>query len=174
MTHWNTGALLPFCLCKPRKIKPLISLLCYPYHLSHHPEGTPGSCWGWTLAIALSPFWLCFVYTRSSLSPPSPYFYLPNSVNIFVCSRLWRILRDLISAWICLSPFHSPFSPPGHLCLLPPSSLLFVTPWTSPRGQDCGEHTGNWLLASLLSLLLIPPLVHLVTSISLLPLLFSM
>ena len=38
-------------LCKSRKIKPC-SRLCYPYRLSHHPEGTPGSCWGWTLAGA--------------------------------------------------------------------------------------------------------------------------
>ena len=124
--------------------------------------------------IYIFPFWLCFVSTRSPLSPPSPFFSLPNSVNLFVCSWLWRILRDLISAWICLSPFHSPFCPPVHLCLLAPSSLLFVTPWTFPRCPDCGEHIGNWLLASLLSHLLIPPLLLLVTSISLLPLLFSM
>ena len=121
--------------------------------------------------IALSPFWLCLVCTRSPLSPPCPFFSLPNSLNLFVCSGLWRILRDLISAWICLSPFHSPFSPPGHLCLLPPSSLLCVTPWTSLSVADCGEHIGNWLLASLLSPLLIPPFLLLVTSISLFPLL---
>ena len=27
------------------------SPLCYPYLLSRHPEGTPGSCWGWTPAV---------------------------------------------------------------------------------------------------------------------------
>ena len=72
------------------------------------------------------------------LLPIPPLLY--PTLNLFVCSGLWRILRDLISAWICLSPFHSPFSSPGHLCLLPPSSLLFVTPCTSPRGPECGEH----------------------------------
>ena len=34
-------------LCSSKKIKPY-SLLCYPYRLSCHPEGTPGSCRGWT------------------------------------------------------------------------------------------------------------------------------
>ena len=69
---------------------------------------------------------------------------------------------------------HFHFSPPGHLYLLPPPSLLCVTPWTSLRGTECGEHIGKWILVSLLSPLLIPPLLLLVTSISLLPLLFSM
>ena len=120
----------------------------------------------WLLAWFLSSLF------DSALSPPGRLYFLPPpsllypTLNLFVCSGLWRILRDLISAWICLSPFHSPFSPPGHLCLLPPSSLLFVTPWTSPRGLDCGKHIGNWLLASLFSSLLIPPLLLLVTSIS--------
>ena len=35
-------------LCKPKKIKPLSLPFYFPYHLCHHPEGTPGSCWGWT------------------------------------------------------------------------------------------------------------------------------
>ena len=115
--------------------------------------------------IALSPFWPSFSSTRSPLSPPSPFSSLPNSLNLFVCSRLWRTLRELITGWISLSPFDSPFSPPAHLCLLPPSSLLYVTPWTSLRDADCGEHIG--ILARLLSPLLIPPLLLLVTSISL-------
>ena len=123
---------------------------------------------------ALSPFWLFFFSTRSPLSPPSPVSSLPNSVNLFVCSGLWRTLRELITGWICLSPFDSPFYPPGHLCLLPPSSLLCATPWTSLRGPDWGEHIAKRTLASLLSPLLIPPLLLLVTSISLLSLLFSM
>ena len=128
----------------------------------------------WLLAWLVSPSF------DSPFSPPGHLYLLhpPDllyaTLNVFVCSRLWRTLRDLINAWICLSHFHSPFYPPGHLCLLHPSSLFFVIPWTSPRGPDCGEHIGKWLLAILLSPLLIPPLLLLVTSISLLPLLFSM
>jgi len=104
----------------------------------------------------------------------SSFSSLPNSVNLFVCSGLWRTLRKLITGWICLSPFDCPFSPPGHFCLLPPSSFLSVILLTSLRVPDCGEHTGNWLLASLFSPPFIPPLLFLVTSISLLPLLFAM
>ena len=76
---------------------------------------------------SLSPFGLFFFSTRSPLSPP-PFSSLPNSVNLFVCSRRWRTLRELITGWICLSPFDSPLYPPGHLCRLPPSSLLCITP----------------------------------------------
>ena len=119
-------------------------------------------------------FGFSFFSTRSPVSPPSPFSSLSNPVNLFVCSGLWRTLRELITSWICLSPFDSLFYPPGHLCLLPPSSLLCVTLWTSLRDPDCGEHIGKWLLASLLSPLLIPPLLFLATSISLLPLPFSM
>ena len=111
------------------------------------------------------PFGLSFFSTRSPLSPSSP-FSLPNSVNLFVCPGLWRTLRELITGWICLSPFDSSFYPPGHLCLLPPSSLLCITTWTSLSGPDCGEHIWKWLLASLRSPLLIPPLLLLATSIS--------
>ena len=116
---------------------------------------------------------LLFLHKVTSISSPLPFSSLPNSVNLFVCSGLWRTLRELISGWICLSPFDSPFSPPGHLCLLPPSSLLCVTPWTFLRGPDCGEHIRNWLLASMLCPLFIPPVLLLVTSISLLPLFLS-
>ena len=123
---------------------------------------------------ALSPFGLSFFCTRSPLSPPSPFSSLPNSVNLFVCSGQWRTLRELITSWICLSPFHSPLYPPGHLCLLPPSSLLCITPWTSLSGPDCGSHIRKWILDSLLSPLLSPPHLSLVTSIFLLPLLVSM
>ena len=98
-----------------------------------------------------------------------PFSSLPNSVKLFGYSGLWITLRELITAWICLSTFDSPSSPPSHLCLLPSSSLFCVTPWTSLRGPDCGVHIGNWLLARLLSPLLIPPLLFLVTSVSLLP-----
>ena len=44
------GSFIGF-LCLSRKIKPC-SLLCYPHRLGRHPEGTPGSCWGWTPALA--------------------------------------------------------------------------------------------------------------------------
>ena len=124
--------------------------------------------------IALFPFWPSNCSTRSPLSPPSPFSSLPNSENLFVCSRLWKTFRELITGWICLSPFDSHFYPPGHICLLLPFSLLCVTPSTSLRGPDCGEHIGKLLLASLLLPLLIPPLLPLVISISLLTLLFSM
>ena len=127
-----------------------------------------------TALIAISPF-------DSPFSPPGhlyllPHLFssLPNSVNLFVCSELWRTLRELITGWICLCPFDSPSSPPGHLYLLPASSLLYVNLLTSLGVPDCGEHIGNLLLARFLSPLLIPPLLLLVTSISLLPLLFSM
>ena len=65
-------------------------------------------------------------------------------------------------------------SPLGHLYLLPPSSLLYVTLWRSLSVPGCAEHIGVWLLARLFSPLLISPLLCLVTSTSLLPLLLSM
>ena len=37
-------------LYKPRKIKPLSLPFYFPYRRRHHPEGIPGSCWGWTPA----------------------------------------------------------------------------------------------------------------------------
>ena len=120
------------------------------------------------------PLWISFFSTRSPLSPPSPFSSLLNSVNLFVCSGLWRALRELITGWMFLSPFDVPLYPPSHLCFLPPSSLLCVTLWTSLRDPYCGEHKRKWLLASLLSPLLIPHHLIQVTSISLLSLLFSM
>ena len=118
---------------------------------------------------ALFLFGLSFFSIRSPLSPSSPFSSLPNSVNLFVCSRQWRTLRELINDWICLSPFDSSLYHPGHLCLLPPSSLLSITPWTSLSGPDCRAHIRKWLLASLLFPLLIPPHLIRVTSNSLLP-----
>ena len=56
-------------LCLSRKIKPY-SLLCYPYHLSRHPEGTPGSCCGWTLAPR-SPHAVATESTRAIIGPLS-------------------------------------------------------------------------------------------------------
>ena len=71
-------------------------------------------------------------------------------------------------------PFISLFYPPGHLCLFPPSPLPCITLWTPLSGPDCGVHIRMWLLASLLSPLLIPPHLIPVTSNFPLPLLFSM
>ena len=83
-------------------------------------------------------------------------------------------LRCVITDLIALSPFDSPFSPPGHLYLLPSPSLFYLTLWISVGVLGCGEHLRNWLLARLVSPFLTPPLLLLVTSIYLLPLLFSM
>ena len=136
----------------------------------------PSFTWEWDywLDCSLPLLTLLFLHQVASILPLPSLLYT-TLWFLFVCSRLWRTLREQITGWICFSPFDSPFYPPGHLCLLPPSSLLCVTPWTSLRDPDCGKHIGKWLLASLLSPLLIPPLLLLVTrSISLLRLLFFM
>ena len=150
--------------------------ICYQFCTFKNPIFSTHFYLGARLLAGLlsSHLGLSFFSTRSPLSPPSLFSSLPKSVNLFVCSGQWRTLRKLITGWICLSPFDSPLYPPGHLCLLPPSSLLCVTPWTSLSSPDCGAHIRKWLLASLLSPLFIPPHLILVTSISLLPLLFSM
>ena len=83
-------------------------------------------------------------------------------------------LRVWLLAQLPSSPFDSPFSPPGHLNLLPPPSLLCPTLWISLGIPGCREHLGNRLLARSVSLLLTPPLLLLVTSISFLLLLFSL
>ena len=77
-------------------------------------------------------------------------------------------------AWLPCPSFDSHFSPPGHLYLLPLPSLFYPLWWISLGFLSCGEHLGNWLLARSVSLLLTPPLLLLVTSISFLSLLFSM
>ena len=71
-------------------------------------------------------------------------------------------------------PLPPPTFPPGHLNLLSPTSFLYFTLWISLAFLGCGEHLGNWLLAILVSPILTPPLLLLVTSISRLPLLFCM
>ena len=151
--HWHESALdihvLPILIPPPTSLSTW-SLWVFPVHQA------------WALVSCIEPgLVICFILDNIHVSmwfswniPPSPS---PNSLNLCVCSGLWRTLRELITGWICLSPFDSPFYPPGHLCLLPPSSLLCVTLWTSLRGPDCGEHIGKWSLASLLSPLLIPP-----------------
>ena len=62
----------------------------------------------------------------------------------------------------------------GHLYRLPPPSLFYLTLWISLHVLCCGEHLGNWLLVRSVSLLLTPPHLLLVTSVSFLPHLFSM
>ena len=85
-----------------------------------------------------------------ALSPLSPFSSLPNSVNFFVCSKLWRTLREGITGRICLSPFDSIY-PPGHLCLLPPSSLLCVNSVNISEGSRLWRAKGSdyWLACSL-------------------------
>ena len=52
MIPWNTGALLAFCV--NQGITSFFFFPFYfPYRLCCHPEGTPGSCWGWTPATNL-------------------------------------------------------------------------------------------------------------------------
>ena len=49
MTPWNKGALLAFCV-NQRRSSLFLFPFYFPYRLGRHPEGTPGSCWGWTPA----------------------------------------------------------------------------------------------------------------------------
>ena len=123
--------------------------------------------------IGLSPF----DYTSS----PPGHLHLPSPSSLLFVT-LWTSLGvtdcgdhigNLVTGYIALSPLDFPSSPPGHLYLPPPSFLLYVTPWNSLGDPGCGEHIGNWSLARLLSPLLMPSLLLLVTSISLLTLLFS-
>ena len=124
--------------------------------------------------IDLSPFWLSFFSPKvTSISS------LPLLFSIQLCESLWvfQAVENTwgIYYWLDLSlSFWLPLSLPGHLYLLTSSLLLYVTPWTSLSVPDCGDHLGNWLLARFRSPFLIPSLLLLVTSISLLPLLFSM
>ena len=62
--------------------------LQYPFSLENEIKGL----------TALSSFGFSFFSTRSPLSLPSPFSSLPKSVNLFVCSGMWRTLRELITA----------------------------------------------------------------------------
>ena len=117
------------------------------------------------------------------------HFWKSNLYSRFLIFAFWYLLSILylwesnlqypfylgarLLAWLLSLPLNSPFSPPGLLCLLPPPSLLYTTLWISLCVPGCGEHLGNWLLAGSVSLLLIPPFILLATSVSFLPLLFS-
>ena len=124
--------------------------------------------------------WLLSPPLDSPFSPPGLLCLLPNpsllypTLWISVCSRRWRTIRELITGWICLFPFDSPL-----LSSWPPLSpfSLFSSLYNSiniSEWSSCGVHIRKWLLASLLSPLLIPPHLVWVTSNSLFPLLFSM
>ena len=89
-----------------------------------------------------------------------------SSVHIFDWEQdYW--LDCPLPVWILL------ISPPGRLYLLPPPSLLYPTLWISLCVPDGGEHLRNWLLAGSVCLLLILPFILMATSVSFLPLLFS-
>jgi len=94
------------------------------------------------------------------------YLYEPNLQYPF-------LLGSEITGWLLSPTLDSPFSPPGHLYLLPLPSLLYPTLWISLCVPDGGEHLGNSLLAGSVSLLLIPSFILLATSVSFLPVLFS-
>ena len=52
-------------LCKPRKIKPLSLPFYFPYRQCCHPEGFPGSYWGWTPAESDMTVWLTHTFGTS-------------------------------------------------------------------------------------------------------------
>ena len=109
---------------------------------------------------------------RLCLLPPPSLLY--PALWISVCSRRWRTLREQVTGRIALSHFHFPllsYWPPLSTSSLSSSLYKSVTSLSCP---DCGAHIRKWLLASLLSPLLIPPHLIRVISNSLLPLLFSM
>ena len=116
------------------------------------------------------------------------YFRKSNLYSRFLIFAFWYLLSILyllkpnlqypfsleneIKGLTALSSFgFSFFSTPGHaVCPLP---LLFSKLCESLCFPDGGEHLGNWLLAGSVSLLLIPLFILLATSVSFLPLLFS-
>ena len=150
------GICCQFCTCK----NPIFSTQFY----------VRARLLAWPLSPALdSPFsppgGLC-------LLPPLSFLY--PTLQISVCSRRWRTLREWVTGRISLSPFHFPLLsswPPLSTSSLSSSLYNSVNTLSVP---DCGAYIRKWLLASLLSLLLIPPLLIPVPSNYPLPLLFSM
>ena len=119
-------------------------------------------CDWYCFAFLILYFWESELYSRFLVFA---FWYLLSILYLWESNLQYPIsLRGVITGLIALSPFDSPFSPPGHLCLLHPLSLLYLTLWTSLDVLGCGEPLGNWLLARLVSHLLMPPLL-LVTSI---------
>ena len=165
------------------RMPPSLGLFFIPEHIKLK---TPRS-WGLPLHKTLEPYtweqdyWLdcsLFLWTLLFLHQVASVSSLPLLFSTQLCESLCVPDGGEHTIWLLVGSvsllFILPFYPPGHLCLLPPSSLLCITPWTSLSGPDCGAHIRKWLLASLLSPLLIPPHLIRVTSNSLLPLFFSM
>ena len=114
----------------------------------------------WTEPL-LKIFNLCFLVFVINFVPLRNQ----SSVPIFTCEQdLWP---DCSLPLLTLLFIHQISS----ISSLP---LLYPTRWISLCVLGCGEHLGNWLLVGSVSLLLIPPFILLDTSVSFLPLLFSM
>ena len=114
---------------------------------------------------------LLFLHQVASISS------LPLLFSTQLCESLcvfWAVENTLgTDYWLDLSlsfwfPLFLSWSP-----LSTSSFSSLCNSWASLMGPDCGDHIGNWLLASLLSPLWIPPLLLLANSISLHRILFS-
>ena len=116
-------------------------------------------------------FWKSNLYSRFLIFAFWYFLSICIFKNPIVSTHFYLEVRFL--AWLLSPPLDSPFSPPGCPYLPPPPSLLYPTLWISLCVPGYGEHLGNWLLARPVSLFLIPPFLLLVTSVSFLPLLFS-
>jgi len=117
-------------------------------------------------------FWESKLYSRFLIFA---FWYLLSILYLYESNLQYPLLlRSVITGLITLSPFASLSIHPGHLYFLPPPSLLYLTLCIYLDVLGCGEYLGNSLLAGLVSRLLNPRPLLLVTSISFLPLLFSM
>ena len=98
-------------LIKEDQASVLFALLSF--RLCHHPEGTPGSCWGWTLAPGGSDGKDSACNAGDPCSIPglgrSPgegngyslqYSFLDNSMDR---GALWAIVHGVTRSWIRLS-----------------------------------------------------------------------
>ena len=121
------------------------------------------------IAFLILYFWESNLYSRFLILLFGIFYQFCTFKNPIFITHFY--LGVWLLAWLLSPPFDSLFSPPGRLYLLPPASLLYPTLWILLCVPGCGEHLGNWLLAGSLSLLLIPPFLLLVTSVSFLPLL---